>query len=97
MSIGAEGRNAFGQVFSETSYAGEFYGAFNTNGQSSGTYQDVRLIGQRLIHFNPQNFSNYGGPNVTLNSGNGVISWQYQISSSSTQVIPSELIYYGAY
>lgn len=91
--------NAAGQlIFDQSSYAGSASSSFPTNGQATGTYADAALIGKRLVHFVLQNNSFYGGPNVTLNPANGVMTWTYTYSSSgSPPVIPNETVYYGYY
>lgn len=103
MGQGVEGYNPVlgaGPIFSETSYAGNFLGSFSTGGQASGSITDARMIGLRLVYFSPQNLSFYGGPQVTLNSSTGQISWNYAITVNgniAAPSIPSETIYYGGY
>ncbi|MBB5709450.1 hypothetical protein [Sphingomonas xinjiangensis] len=100
MTSGVEGYNSAGQViFSETSYAGNFVGSFNTGGQKTGSFVDASLIGRILIHFLPQSISLYGGPKVTLDPNSGTVTWNYdiQVQGQGAPPIPSETIWYGGY
>lgn len=83
-----------------TDYFAAPLSSFSTNGASSGSWQDNRLIGRQLVHFVSTTEGQYGGPNVSLNSANGVISWSFNISTSggaSAGSPPNTTIYYGAY
>ncbi len=83
-------------------YVGMFNGSFTTNGTASGTHTDTALIGRTLLTFLPDTGLNtaYRGPNVSLNSSTGQISWSYAFATNGGAAMPSypsETIYYGGY
>lgn len=85
---------------SYTDYFGMFFSQFTTNGATSGTWQDNRLIGKELLHHVSSTAGNYGGPNVSLNSATGVISWSFNISTTggaNPGAAPNTTVYYGGF
>ncbi|WP_159829096.1 hypothetical protein [Novosphingobium sp. TCA1] len=86
--------------FAFTDYTGGFFGSFNTGGASSGTWQDARLVGKLLVTFPSSTLGNYGGPNVTLDSSTGVISWSFGVTATggaNAGSPPDITIYFGGY
>jgi hypothetical protein len=85
---------------SHTDYAGGFYGSFATGGAASGSIQDVRLVGKLLLAFPLYSSGNFGGPNLSLDSNTGIISWSFTASATngaSTGAPPNQTIIYGGY
>lgn len=96
---GIEFYNDDGSIqLSWTTYCGAFFGYFATNGQASGSIQDSRLIGRRLLSFCPttagSNGNGSGGPECTLNSATGVLSWQYTGNAPGSKI---DTVVFGAY
>ena len=80
------------------SYTGMFYGSFSTGGLVTGTHTDAQLVGRRLLFFLPA-VTSLGGPDVTLNSATGVITWNYPyVASGTAPPTPgNDTVVYGGY
>ncbi len=88
-------------ILDTTTYVGRFVGSFNTNGQTTGSFTDTRIIGQRFLHFCPNSSGIYGGPSVTGNTVTGLITWDFNLNTNGTVNVPPSsrelTIIYGVY
>lgn len=82
-----------------TGFVGTFVNYFDTTGTASGTHQDDLLIGRKLVYWLASAISDYGGPQLSLDSGTGTISWQYvmNVNNMTAPPPPVDRIYYGGY
>jgi len=98
--VGWEARRPDGSLIVDgTKYISQILGSFTT-GAMSGSFVDPQLIGRRIVPFVLGNLSLYGGPDISSNPSNGLVTWVYNINTSGTAVppaAPTETILYGAY
>lgn len=80
-------------------YVGAFYSSFSTNGATSGSFYDAKMVGRDLLYFNPGasalNGTGFGGPVVTSDKNTGIVSWAYQGTAQNTA--KNDTIIYGGF
>lgn len=87
-------------VIDSSSRVGKFLGSFTTDGNTTGNFVDVNIIGKTFFYYAISPDGLYGGPGVVANSGSGSITWDYTITISGSSATPADrvhTIYYGYY
>lgn len=89
-------------VVEATDRIGKFIGSFVTDGNLTGGFTDLNIIGKDFFYFAISPSGYYGGPFVTGSSASGFIEWNYYATASGSAapgVAADRIhtIYYGYY
>lgn len=100
MAIGLRVRDETGNIILDyTTRVGKFIGTYQTNGASTGSFTDTRLIGKQFFYFITNPSGQIGGVVAASNTLTGVVNWSYPVTASG--VAPpsatSDIMYYGYY
>lgn len=89
-------------VVEATDRIGKFIGSFVTDGNVTGGFTDVNIIGKEFFYFSLSPSGYYGGPFVSGNSSSGFIEWNYSatVTGTASGGLPADrvhTVYYGYY